>query len=414
MFRLLRTFPVLRQPLLCYPQPRRLPSPPYRRSISLRNGPHTVHTVVLKGPSNLGARLFPIVKRLAWVALFCLVLNTLFEIEEEVEISTGSKVGDDDGVEKKDEGKESAQQEEDTIFIPLGYPYTLPQTFYKGSDPEWQSFVRLARNRKKCDALKNELTGLVGRYVGALPQMEKVLGKGNKPKKYWLDIDYPPGPPPQYERKGLEIGKDISWTTRSVHPLNYAKLQNALWPEPLALSSWAACRTMASLQYTRVKRHLKFGSEPQSSSLADAPEMSLQKVGQNLSPPEQESAPASENGQATEGAASAGTVEQSQMSEAPPDSGNSFQLQFPPPGMGEDLAAAGQAFQTTFAQTWRPASAPPERGTVFFSGMIELVGPKGIVVLEASAAYHAADSRWTKVAVAVRRVASRKQAPRGR
>ncbi|KAL8809735.1 MAG: hypothetical protein Q9200_003153 [Gallowayella weberi] len=331
--------------------------------------------------------------------------HTVFEVEEV----------EDDGIRKKDEEKEAARKEEETIFIPLGYPYELPQTFYKGSDPEWQSFVRLARNRKKCAALKNELTGIVGRFVGAQPQMETILGKGNQPKKYWLDIDYPQGPPPEYERKGLEIGEDsISWTTRSVHPLNYARLQNALWPKALALSSWAACETIISIQYTRCKRLLGFGSEPESSSLADSPEMSLQKVQPNFSPQRQESAPTSENDEAPGGTSAAGTVEQPQTSRAPSESGISFQVVFPPPGMAEDLAAATEAFQTTFARTWQPATAPPERGTVLFSGMIELVGPKGIVVLDTIGAYHAADSRWTKVSVAVRRMAPRKQGPRMR
>ncbi|KAL8803394.1 MAG: hypothetical protein Q9182_003192 [Xanthomendoza sp. 2 TL-2023] len=156
-----------------------------------------------------------------------------------------------------------------------------------------------------------------------------------------------------------------------------------------------------SIHYTKIKHHLGFESDPQSSSLAHSPEMGLQKVQPNLSPPKHESAPTSENGEASGG-------------KAPSESWISFQLQFPPPGMGEDLAAAAEAFRTTFAQTWRPASAPPERGTVLFSGMIELVGPDGIVVLDTTGAYHAADSRWTKVAIAVRRMAPRKQGPRGR
>lgn len=53
--------------------------------------------------------------------------------------------------------------------------------------------------------LLDELTGLVGQFVGAIPQMERVLGKGSVPKRHWLDIDFPDGPPPEYERKGFEL-----------------------------------------------------------------------------------------------------------------------------------------------------------------------------------------------------------------
>lgn len=53
--------------------------------------------------------------------------------------------------------------------------------------------------------LPDELTGLVGQFVGTMPHMERALGKGNIPKRHWLDIDFPDGPPPEYERKGFGL-----------------------------------------------------------------------------------------------------------------------------------------------------------------------------------------------------------------
>ena len=38
---------------------------------------------------------------------------------------------------------------EDAIFIPLGWARKLPPTLYKGSDPEWQSFVEFSHDRKR-------------------------------------------------------------------------------------------------------------------------------------------------------------------------------------------------------------------------------------------------------------------------
>ena len=123
--------------------------------------------------------------------------------------------GDDTG---SDEAKEG--DEEDSIFIPLGLAYELPRQYYKGSDPEWQSFIKLANDKQRCNYLKStasthkcseedliydtdELTGLVGRYAGSHPTVQKVIGKNNKPKQYWLYMDFPDGPPPEYERKGF-------------------------------------------------------------------------------------------------------------------------------------------------------------------------------------------------------------------
>ncbi len=97
----------------------------------------------------------------------------------------------------------------------------------------------------------------------------------------------------------------------------------------------------------------------------------------------------------------------------PSDTSKPFQLRFPPPGTREDLASAATAFKTTFSQTWQPTHTPPERGTVLFSGMVELVGPKGVAVLDVRGEYHAAESRWTKVGIGVRRLQSKKQIPRG-
>lgn len=39
-------------------------------------------------------------------------------------------------------------QPDDAMFIPLGWARQCPMTFYKGSDPEWQSFVKLAQDKE--------------------------------------------------------------------------------------------------------------------------------------------------------------------------------------------------------------------------------------------------------------------------
>ncbi|KAI4280765.1 MAG: hypothetical protein L6R38_004191 [Xanthoria sp. 2 TBL-2021] len=414
MFRILRTFPVLRQPPPLSSLSQRFALPPTHRSLSLHNGLTRVQRVRFRGPSSLRARtLSTIVKPLAWGALFYYIVGTLFDDDEEDEPASESAASDDGSL-IKDAEKDSAVEKNDTFFIPLGFAYQLPQTFYKGSDPEWQSFIQLSRNKKKCSALKNELTGFVGEFVGAIPQMERALGKGNVPKRHWLDIDFPDGPPPEYERKGLEITVDhISWTTRPVHPLHYMKLQKALWPTSLASSIWASYKTMASLQYAKLRSYLKLSSEAESSTSTDSPGLSLPDIHQKMWPPKQEPAATSESDQMTGSSALAGIDGQPPTSQTSSDSSKPFQLRFPPPGVGEDLASAATAFKTTFSKTWRPVITPPERGTVLFSGMVELVGPKGVAVLDVRGAYHAAESRWTTLSVAVRRLQSRKQGPRG-
>ena len=45
---------------------------------------------------------------------------------------------------------------EDAYFIPLGFPRQRPQIFYRGSDPEWQSFLEFSRDRKRALAIRSK------------------------------------------------------------------------------------------------------------------------------------------------------------------------------------------------------------------------------------------------------------------
>ena len=48
----------------------------------------------------------------------------------------------------------------------------------------------------------DELAGLVGGHLAGMHGFQKFLGAPISPGKYWLDIDFPDGPPPEYERGG--------------------------------------------------------------------------------------------------------------------------------------------------------------------------------------------------------------------
>ncbi|KAL8867274.1 MAG: hypothetical protein Q9174_005768 [Haloplaca sp. 1 TL-2023] len=154
----------------------------------------------------LNSVLHRTVRACLYTALVYYALDrTLDSLEEVEEVSkdqkTKRKNADDDNT-----GSEEADEEEDeegSVFIPLGLAYELPRQYYKGSDPEWQSFIKLASDKQRCNYLKNELTGLVGRYAGSHPMVQKVTGKNNKPKQFWIYMDFPDGPPPEYERKGF-------------------------------------------------------------------------------------------------------------------------------------------------------------------------------------------------------------------
>ena len=74
----------------------------------------------------------------------------------------GQEVTEDEG---ESRGAEEDDEEvlvpdtipEDAYFIPLGFARRRPQTYYKGSDPEWQGFIEFSKDRKRCMAIRSKL-----------------------------------------------------------------------------------------------------------------------------------------------------------------------------------------------------------------------------------------------------------------
>ena len=88
-----------------------------------------------------------------------LFLNLLFayyftrHFLQDDEDRNDSKQGPDTGSKQEEESEEEMkvpdEMPEDAIFIPIWFPKAKPQYFYKGSDPEWQSYTAFARDREK-------------------------------------------------------------------------------------------------------------------------------------------------------------------------------------------------------------------------------------------------------------------------
>lgn len=57
---------------------------------------------------------------------------------------------------------------EDAIFIPLGLARQRPETYYKATDPEWQSFIEYRKDREREPAIKSTLCFLPSRKVECL------------------------------------------------------------------------------------------------------------------------------------------------------------------------------------------------------------------------------------------------------
>ena len=51
------------------------------------------------------------------------------------------------------------------------------------------------------NAKSDQLAGIVGGHTPK--ELQKVLGKPVKVRRVWLDVEFPEGPPPEYERGGF-------------------------------------------------------------------------------------------------------------------------------------------------------------------------------------------------------------------
>ena len=83
--------------------------------------------------------------------------------EEDEKTSQAKKTPEDgnlgeDGQETDGENKVQVPEEmpEDAFFIPLGITRQRPQEFYKGSDPEWQSFIEFRKDPGREEVIRSE------------------------------------------------------------------------------------------------------------------------------------------------------------------------------------------------------------------------------------------------------------------
>ena len=74
-------------------------------------------------------------------------------IEVSVSDDAAGTVGEDGNANiersKGIDGDEFEEMDENSFFIPAGWPSRQPRTFYKASDPEWQEFRKLSKDPQK-------------------------------------------------------------------------------------------------------------------------------------------------------------------------------------------------------------------------------------------------------------------------
>ncbi|TVY22992.1 hypothetical protein LHYA1_G008809 [Lachnellula hyalina] len=289
---------------------------------------------------------------------------------------------------------EVAGEVDDPLFIP--FPGTVKETRrkpYRGSDPEWQEFIKFSKDKTGQTKVRDELARRVKRIAELHPIITRKCGKELTQRRCWLDVDFPHYPPPEFERSGIEISDEaISWTTQPVDSLTVYRLRHVLWPSALALSFWNFTKVLIVDDTKRIASMLGIRSTPSAPSI----EQLLQKQQQMMkgSLPNKDGPPAQAEGETTSSPKAMikiSTAAKTRLSEQPEEKTTQETEIWPGTrvavALHQHFNHAIMAFKGKFLQTWHPTANYPPRGSILVSGMVELEAPKAYLVFDVNAAW---------------------------
>ena len=175
----------------------------------------------------------------------------------------------------------------------------------------------------------------------------------------------------------------IALVTRSVDPMNVARLEMTMSPTPILYTLLDNSRALWKTSVNWMRRAFNLEIPPE--QLPPGFGKASKSIGRSTTNDEPR--------------ASSGT-----------------QPQWPTglPQASQEYAKASQAFKKSVARNMkRSVSVEPPRGTILLSGFVELLGPKGICLFDVRAAYAPTDSEWAAISLDVRRLQLREQRPKG-
>jgi hypothetical protein len=259
-------------------------------------------------------------------------------------------------------------------------------------------------------------------------------GTGMKLRRYWLDIDFPTHPPPEFERSGygiwlrfkeelltisrIEIADDyIAWSTMSVDSGTVFKIRSALWPSALAKSFWSFIKVMVTDDAKKVARiiGLPSGAPPPTIDQLLARHQQIMKGG----PPTKDGPPKAKqpqllgDSQNTMMPVPANTSVTSKPTLAEEESES--KLKKIVLGVTSHYERGLTAFKMKLKQTWRPAPNYPPRGSIMVQGLVEIDSPRAWLVFDVKAAWDPKTKTYDSrsLHIALRRMQAKRQAPVG-
>ncbi|KAI0108948.1 hypothetical protein GGR51DRAFT_513692 [Nemania sp. FL0031] len=338
-------------------------------------------------------------------------------------------------LEKEHQSQEYDDDEEgeEGIFIPFpGFTKTIEPLPFRGSDPEWQTYVKVSRDEALLVSMRASLADLACGAVSRHPVLRSRLGNDVHVSKYWLNIQYPFRPPPTFVRKGLAIGggNGIAWTEQPVDSAAVFWTRQALWPSALTLSLWSFTTALARQNVAALAQF--FGYESQTDPLSNM-QQAIEKLNRQITRQPGKPSPAlppppSQNrtGEGPTGSPLPPIDKQSTGSTTTPETlgtGAGMGGAIPPVPSAKDMYAIRTTkehtsgpwdkFKQSLARTWRRPAAYPPRGSIRVSGLVEIDSPHSALIVDCLAWWDPQTERYDPrtLSLQLRGIRPKKQSP---
>jgi hypothetical protein len=341
----------------------------------------------------------------------------------------GNQIGNEDGGEEADEGdvEEEDEEEDDDyddalIFLPTGFSRPKPKTFYRGSDPEWQEYRKVATDRPRVEKIRSthamrsglcqsltatdELSALIRSIAKKNPGYAARLGTIDASKgKAWIEVKFPDGPPIEYERPGIELTEDLEWrkATRPVEELHHQRLAKLLYPSAVSTAIYQDTKRKAAVSWRSFQSYLGWEVKAEPTTVKQV----IQKV---LADPAAPSPPGTSAAPAASDSTASAAPDNKQPAETDSPLAKDVGFALPDP---KKLTLDLTQFRQDFRKAVKPYAMQPPRGTFVVMGLIEVYGDRARMTLNVSAAYDPKQGRYVSLQAAVWNLVDHRQRPRG-
>lgn len=344
-------------------------------------------------------------------------LGRYLGIEVEVEVvedKQNKNEWQEAGQEVDDEDDEEYEEEDHALlFLPTGFTRPKPRTFYRGSDPEWQEFKKVATDPPRIQKIRSELTVLVRNLAAKSPTYVARLGKVDTSKgKVWIEFKFPDGPPIEYERPGFELTEGLEWrkATRPIEEVNRHRLNRLLYPKEATIALYEDTKRKATQSWKTWKAYIGWEENPEPETVQQL----MQRIGANPRSIPTPIVPSAESAGTSPASTSpanetqpAAPTRQAARTDSPLKD-----LMFVLPDPKKAILDLSQ-FHQDFRKAFKPQEREPPRGTFLVLGLIEVIGERGRIALNVTAAYDPKQGRYVSLAAKHWNIVSHRQNPKG-